>query len=82
MLNALTADKSMPFAENRSKVASKRVQSDACIDFAERKQARRKLRQLLLKIGPIGVLKFGSAREKPYLCSVIRITSEVAKDHE
>ena len=29
--------------ENRVKIASKRVQSDACIDFAERKQARRNL---------------------------------------
>ena len=57
-------------AENRSKVASKRVQSDACIDFAERKQARRKSRQLLLKIDPIGGLKFGSAGKLPYLCSV------------
>jgi hypothetical protein len=29
--------------ENRSKVASKRVKSDACIGFSEREQARRKI---------------------------------------
>ena len=35
-----------------------------------REQARRKSRQLLLKIGPIGVPKFGSAETLSYLCIV------------
>lgn len=44
--------------------------------------ALQKSLKLVLKIGPIEVLKFGSAREMSYLCNVIRMTSEVAKDHE
>ena len=31
-----------------------------------------KLYQFVLKIGPIGVLKFGSARKRPYLCAGIK----------
>jgi hypothetical protein len=39
------------------------VQSDARIEFAERKQARRNLVKFLLKFDPIGMPKFGGVEE-------------------
>ena len=67
-----------PLAENRVKVAVKRGQSQINLRFAEwetsglpperAKKLDTKSCQLVLKIGPIGSRKFGTAGKLSYLC--------------